>query len=349
MLFAASGETLAEIGRSAAYILEERACVGGDVIVFRPAADADGHFLGYALEAAPAVAQKSRMGHGITVMHIYASALKDLRLPLPPISAQKAIAAFLDRKTAAIENLIRKKQKLLDLLAEKQAALINQAVTKGLDPSVPMRDSGIATIGLVPAHWRVLRNKVVVREVADLSQTGEEELLTVSHITAVTKRAEKDVTMFMAATHVGYKRVQHGDLVINTMWAWMGALGTSEEEGIVSPAYGVYRLDQSQMEPAFYDLFYRTPEYVVEMTRYSKGVWSSRLRLYPESFLGLLVLVPPLQEQRDILAAIRSKVGSYPATIAALSASIERLQEYRQALITAAVTGQHEVREEVQR
>ena len=314
--------------------------------VLRPSSEVDAGYLEYALKSLPTQAQIEVLCTSNTQKNISMADIPRIIIGLPRLPTQKAIADFLDRKTAAIDTLIEKKQRLLALLAEKRAALINQAVTKGLNPNVSMKYSGISTVGTVPQHWRVVRNKVLVREVADLSQTGEEELLTVSHITGVTKRAEKDVTMFLAATHVGYKRVSPGDLVINTMWAWMAALGTSREQGIVSPAYGVYRLDQSQMDPSFYDLFYRTPQYVVEMTRYSKGVWSSRLRLYPESFLGLLVVVPPLSEQRNILSAIENEVGKFPATMKRLSASIERLQEYRQALITAAVTGQLDIGEE---
>lgn len=320
---------------------------GYHLSLFRPSKGRiDGRFLLRALQAQGIREQFWTAANGVTRFGLGQQGMKDALLPVPPLATQKAIADFLDRKTAAIDALIEKKQKLLDLLAEKRAALINQAVTKGLDPNVPMKDSGIPPLGTVPQHWKVVRNKVLVREVVDLSQTGDEELLTVSHITGVTRRSEKDVTMFLAATNVGYKKVHPGDLVINTMWAWMGALGTSADTGIVSPAYGVYRLDRQEMEPRYFDLLYRTPQYVVEMTRYSKGVWSSRLRLYPESFLGLLVPVPPLTEQRRILEVIEQEVGSFPATMQRLSDSISRLQEYRQALITAAVTGQLDIGEE---
>lgn len=105
-------------------------------------------------------------------------------------------------------------------------------------------------------------------------------LLTVSHLTGVTSRAEKDVNMFMAESLEGYKRCEAGDLVINTLWAWMGAMGVARQPGIVSPAYNVYQ-PVAQLDPEYVDLMVRTPRFVEEITRYSKGVWSSRLRLYP--------------------------------------------------------------------
>jgi len=313
--------------------------------VVTPGPDLHAGFLSHWLRGNLFVDEVCARSVGVSYPATNASEVGCIPVPLPPLPTQKAIADFLDKKTAAIDALIEKKQTLFTLLGEKRAALINQAVTKGLDPNVPMKDSGIPPLGPVPRHWKVFRNKVLIREVTDLSTTGEEELLTVSHLTGVTPRSQKEVTMFLAATHIGYKRVQPGDLVINTMWAWMGALGTTSHQGIVSPAYGVYRFDQSRMCPEFFDLFYRTPQYVCEMTRYSRGVWSSRLRLYPESFLALRVPVPPIDEQRAIVRFIDDEVGRYPEVMGKLEAAIQRLQEYRQALITAAVTGQLDIGE----
>src|SRR5262245_50968551 len=103
------------------------------------------------------------------------------------------------------------------------------------------KDSGVEWLGRVPDHWEVLRNKAILHEVDDRSETGDEELLTVSHLTGVTRRSEKTVNMTMAETLVGYKICRRFDLAINTMWGWMGALGVSGCDGIVSPSYNVYR------------------------------------------------------------------------------------------------------------
>ncbi|MCA1694545.1 MAG: restriction endonuclease subunit S, partial [Actinobacteria bacterium] len=189
-------------------------------------------------------------------------------------------------------------------------------------------------------HWRTLRNKVFLREIVDLSADRSEELLTVSHLTGVTPRAEKtEVTMFKAESTVGYKRCATGDLVINTMWAWMGALGVADRRGIVSPAYGVYRFDPDVADPSYFEFVFRSPSYVAEMTRHSKGVWSSRLRLYPEAFLNLRAPVPPLAEQRSIVDAIYQQTRGDTALRDLVRRSIALLRERRQALITDAVTG----------
>src|SRR5262249_34058933 len=126
------------------------------------------------------------------------------------------------------------------------------------------------------------------------------ELLTVSHITGVTPRSAKDVNMFEAETNEGYKVCQPGDLVINTLWAWMGAMGVAPVKGIVSPAYNVYE-PGARLAAAYIDAIVRLPIFAQEVTRYSKGVWSSRLRLYPEGFFEVYLPVPPIKEQLAII------------------------------------------------
>lgn len=110
-----------------------------------------------------------------------------------------------------------------------------------LKPYAEYKDSGQRWLGQIPAAWQLRRAKFLFREIDERSKTGKEELLSVSHKTGVTPRSEKSVTMFLAKSNVGHKLCRPQDLVINTLWAWMAALGVSRHKGIVSPAYGVYR------------------------------------------------------------------------------------------------------------
>ena len=179
------------------------------------------------------------------------------------------------------------------------------------------KDSGVEWLGEVPAHWEACRNKVVFSEIDDRAKEVDAELLTVSHITGVTPRAQKEVNMFMAETLVGYKRCQPGDLVINTMWAWMGALGCSPCRGLVSPAYNVYRpRDQSIVLPRFYDYLCRVPSHRTVMKACSSGVWESRLRLYPDVFLSMRLAFPPISEQLQIAAFLDQETGKIDALLA---------------------------------
>ena len=155
VLFAASGETMEEIGKSVANLMGARACCGGDVIVFRPSIEADPRYLGYAADCATSRFQKSRMGHGMTVMHIYGGQLKRLWLAVPPRDEQQFIADFVDGETERIDTLMAKKQRLVKLLHEQRTTLISQAVTKGLDRDAPMKNSGVEWLDEIPSHWSV--------------------------------------------------------------------------------------------------------------------------------------------------------------------------------------------------
>ncbi len=265
--------------------------------------------------------------------------IANLPIPVPPISTQKAISRFLVAETSEIDGLITAKQKLLDLMAEKRRAIVAEAVMRGLDPSVPLRPSGIDWLGGIPAHWEVERSRWLFTERDQRSQTGEEEMLTVSHLTGVTPRSEKDVNMFEAESTAGYKLCFAGDLAINTLWAWMGAMGTARVDGIVSPAYNVYT-PGPRLLPDFVDALVRIPVFAQEVTRYSKGVWSSRLRLYPEGFFETWWPVPPLDEQQQIAEHISAETAKIDRLRAATESSIALLKERRAALIAAAVTGQ---------
>lgn len=265
-------------------------------------------------------------------------------VPVPPLSQQRAIADYLDRETARLDALVAAKERVLELLAEKRRALITRAITRGLDPHAPLRDSGIPWLGEIPAHWETERARWLFCERDERSKTGEEELLTVSHLTGVTLRSEKNVNMFEAETTEGYKLCLTGDLVINTLWAWMGAMGVARMNGIVSPAYNVY-VTGPRLNPDYIDALARLPVFAQEVTRYSKGVWSSRLRLYPEGFFEVYLPVPSLDEQSAIVKHIATESAKIDALRSATERTIGLLKERRAALIAAIVTGQTDVPE----
>lgn len=304
----------------------------------------DGAFLFRCLQAKPIRVQLELASNGVTRFGIPKSEIGAMTVPVPPLPQQRVIADYLDRETARLDALVAAKEQVLGLLAEKRRALITQAVTRGLDPRVPLHESGIPWLGKIPAHWNIERSRWLFRERDERSVTGEEEMLTVSHLTGVTPRSEKDVNMFEAETNEGYKICHPGDLVINTLWAWMGAMGVASVNGIVSPAYHVYQ-PSSQLEPAYVDAFVRMPVFAQEVTRYSKGVWSSRLRLYPEGFFEVFLPVPPIGEQRAIVGHIAKETAKLDSLQSATERTILLLKERRAALIAAAVTGQIDLKD----
>jgi len=318
------------------------AAFAGYLVRISPSADFDGRFVAYWSESRHYWDQVNTSVVQSTIQNFSAAKYAELRLPTPLLETQRAIADYLDRETARLDALVASKERVLGLLAEKRRALITRAVTHGLDPRAPFRDSGIPWLGEIPAHWKIERTRWLFRERDERSESGEEELLTVSHLTGVTPRSEKDVNMFEAETTEGYKICLAGDLVINTLWAWMGAMGISRVKGIVSPAYNVYE-PGSRLDPNFVDALVRVPTFTQEVIRYSKGVWSSRLRLYPEGFFEVFFPVPPINEQRAIVAHIATETAKLDAMRSATERTILLLKERRAALITAAVTGQIEV------
>lgn len=271
--------------------------------------------------------------------NLNAEKVKNFCIDLPDLDKQRVISSFLDRETAKLDSIKMEKQRLIGLLMEKRSALIARAITQGLNPNAIFRNTGIHWLGRIPEHWKIERAKWLFVERDDRSESGDEELLSVSHLTGVTSRAEKNVNMFMAESMEGYKRCEAGDLVINTLWAWMGAMGVARQPGIVSPAYNVYQ-PIAELDPDYVDLLVRTPRFAEEITRYSKGVWSSRLRLYPEGLYEAWLPVPPKEEQQAIVTHIKQETEKIDAFAQATERTIALLQERRSALISAAVTGQ---------
>ncbi|KQV83920.1 restriction endonuclease subunit S [Massilia sp. Root351] len=201
------------------------------------------------------------------------------------------------------------------------------------------RTSKMQWLPPVPEHWNEQRAKVFFREVDERSRTGEEELLSVSHLTGVTPRSQKNVTMFKAASYVGSKLCRPGDIVINTLWAWMAALGASRHVGIVSPAYGVYRPHRADsFNPAYLDYLLRTRAYVAEYIGRSTGIRSSRLRLYPSQFLDIALIQPPRAEQDQMVAYLRAQDLHIARLIKAKRELIALLTEQKLRIIDHAVT-----------
>lgn len=310
-----------------------------ELLVLEPSEAIHPRFLLYSMLAPKFVGSADASTFGAKMPRANWDFIGSLELRFPEWNIQEAIVHYLDRETARIDGLVTEKERMLALLEEKRAALISRVVTRGLDPSVPLKPSGQEWLSEIPAHWRVERAKNLFTVRDERSDNGSEELLTVSHITGVTSRSEKDVYMFEADDKAGYKHCMPGDLAINTLWAWMGAMGISPLAGIVSPDYHVYT-SKGQLLPEYVDLLCRSRPFVAEVSRWSKGVWSSRLRLYPENFFEMRLPVPPHDEQLEIVRTVETDQRKANALRESLQLSITLAKERRAALITAAVMGQ---------
>jgi type I restriction enzyme S subunit len=314
--------------------------------VVRPRGIASG-FLSYLLRSEYVVGEIISRSVGVSYPAINASELMRIKAPVPADRAeQSAIAAFLDRETGKIDALVAEQEKLIELLKEKRQAVISHAVTKGLDPTVPMKDSGVDWLGKVPEHWQTIRLGALFSEVADKGEDGL-PVLSVSIHYGVSDRELSEEEMDRKVTRSDdlskYKQVLPGDLVYNMMRAWQGGFGAVSVAGQVSPAYVVARPRVTDVSP-FIELLLRTPNAVEEMRRRSHGVTDFRLRLYWDEFKSIEVALPPAQERQSILDAIGRVVARYDGLSAEAQRAIDLLKERRSALISAAVTGKIDVR-----
>ena len=355
-LFAASGETFEDIGRSAVNLLQEKACCGGDVIIFRPAVDLDSLFLGYALDSLPSKAQKSLMGKGYTVVHVYADQLRDLIMALPPPSEQEAIGADLNRETARIDALIAKKTRFIELLKERRSALITEAVTGKFDvatgkPYPKYKDSGIPWLGEVPEGWMVTKLKrgfaVKLGKMLQPHQNAKDQVLCpyvrASNIQPEGVDASDFNEMWMSPTEMNILRLYKGDLLVSEG----GDVGRSAIWNDELPeAYFQNSINRVRALGGNNNQFLN---YLLKSVKSAGAVdvICNRLsiaHLTAEKLNEIDILLPDEKKQSAIAAFLDRKTARIDAVVGKTQKSIELLKERRSALITAAVTGKIDVR-----
>ena len=271
--------------------------------------------------------------------------LRRMSVVAPDLDEQDGIVRHLDRETGRIDGLIEKKTRFIALLKEKRAAVITHAVTRGIDPDAPMKDSGQDWLGRVPAHWDVLRIAALFREVSRPADPAL-PVLSVSIHDGVTDEEladeDRDRKVALSEDRTKYQGVAPGDLVYNMMRAWQGAFGAVTVKGLVSPAY-VVAAPITTFRTKFIEHLLHTKSAAEEIRRFSRGIADFRMRLYWDHFRALKVCLPPLDEQDRILSEIDAETARIDGLIALTERSIDLLREKRAALITAAVTGKIDV------
>ncbi|MFT8989457.1 MAG: restriction endonuclease subunit S [Gluconobacter albidus] len=284
-------------------------------------------------------------GQGTTFVELSRSKLKDVTFLLPPLPEQRAIAAFLDGKCATIDEAVRIKEEQIRLLAERRQILIQEAVTRGLNPNAPMKDSRIDWIGQIPAHWVVRRNFALFRETKNAGNAGL-PVLSVSIHSGVSKEElseEENIrSIIKIEDRSSYKEVLPGDIAYNMMRAWQGGIGAVHTHGMVSPAYVVVR-PIVDLVADYFELLYRTPAFIRQMDASSKGITDFRKRLYWDDFRDCLTIVPPKAEQEEIIRYSSDISAKFHHAISLKESQITALREYKTSLINAAVTGKIKV------
>nr|WP_299379649.1 restriction endonuclease subunit S [uncultured Halomonas sp.] len=307
--------------------------------VIRPRENADSRFVGYVLRNERFIDEVTAHSVGASYPAINAPDLVKLHVPFPQLHEQRAIAAFLDDKCAKIDKAVRIKEKQIKLLTERRQILIQQAVTRGLNPDAPMKDSGIDWIGEIPAHWEVRKIKQLFRLAADASEkNNDHELLSIYTDIGVKPRKDLEERGNKASTTDGYWLVKKGDFIVNKLLAWMGAIGISEYNGVTSPAYDILR-PRHPLNGHYYHRLFRSKSFALEIKRFSRGIMEMRLRIYFDKLGILSVPFPSKNEQDQIIDYLARHEEKINSAISIKEDQITTLKEYKTSLINAAVTG----------
>lgn len=263
-----------------------------------------------------------------------------IQIPIPPLDEQKKIVEYLSTKISQIDAQQRERKRELHLLDKLKQAEIANVVTRGLNPDVPMKDSGIPWIGQIPAHWTTRRIKYLFKEEDEKNTDLSFQLLTFSRKKGIIPFSDANEKAPSAFDLSNYKVIRPGQLLENRMQAWSGMFAKSEIEGCVSPDYSVFSAISDDICVDFFAHLFRTNQYIAHWANLSRGVGEGFNRLYTNQFHSVYALFPPVEEQRTIVEYIQQKNAAIDEMIANLRAEIEFLTEYKQRLIADVVTGQ---------
>ena len=310
-----------------------------------------GAFLFRCLQAKPIRVQLELTAAGITRFGVPKSAIGMVRLPAPPLPQQTTISEYLDCETARIDELIAANERLLRSLAEKRQAIVSQAVTRGLDPNVPLRDSGITWLGDIPAHWETVALRFLVDFTSGATpRTGASEFWD-GEIPWVSPKDMKRLEIHDAQDHISELALSKGILRPidpgSVLMVVRGMILAHSLPVAVTTAPVTFNQDMKALRcrgslvPYFLrDYFRGIEEYIVSLADASAH---GTRKLETEVLGRLEIAVPPLQEQRAIVTYIGEATGKVDRVEAAARATISLLTERRSALIAAAVTGQIDV------
>ena len=282
-----------------------------------------------------------------TIQNFSASKYKSLRVPLPPIAEQLSIVRFLDHSNLKINRAIAAKRKTIGLLNEQKQAIIHQAVTRGLDPTVPLKPSGIPWLGEIPAHWQVKRLGSLLKERGEVNRELQvTDVLSLLRGRGVIPYAEKgNIGNKMSEDIRRYKIVHHDDIVMNSMNVIIGSVGISRYVGCLSPVYYVLERRSINDSPEYLNALFQVEPFHKSLIRIGKGILAHRMRIPMELLKAELFPYPEPTEQRAIMEFVVRSTEAMSSAADALEREAQLLIEYRTRLTSDVVTGKLDVRE----
>ena len=343
ILLGEDGAPFFDRSRPVAFRVAGKIWVNNHAHVLRPRAEMDAAFLAGTLNCVDYRA----FIDGSTRDKLTQGDMKAIPIQCPPVQEQGAIAEFLDRETAKIDALVAKKERLIELLQEKRTALITSAVTRGLDSSVPMKDSGVKWLGEIPAHWEVVGSRVLFTH-RKKSALPDDQQLTASQQYGVIpqrkfiKTEGRSVVQVVTGADI-LKHVEPNDFVMS-MRSFQGGLEHSNYRGRISSAYVIVR-PSDRADSGYFSYALKSTTYIQALQSTSDLVRDGQALRFSNFVQVPLPLIPP-QEQKAIASYLDEKVAQLDRLGDAMARAIRLLKEYRTALISAAVTGKIDVRKE---
>ena len=269
--------------------------------------------------------------------------LAELLYPLPPIDEQNNIVNYIDEQIARTNEIIADTQAQIDTLEQYKRSIITEAVTHGLNPSAPMKESGAGWMPLIPLHWKADKLKFHLRQRGIKNQIDKQVLSLYREYGIVPKDSRDDNHNVTSEDVSDYRYVRVGDFVVNKMKAWQGSVAVSNYEGIVSPAYFVYEFSDDLINKRYFHYLMRNKTYATEFRRLSGGIREGQWDLPSEALNNTIILLPPLDEQQEIADYLDNKCAEIEQIIADKKSQIETLDGYKKSLIYEYVTGKKEV------
>lgn len=316
-----------------------------EILVLRPSDDVNREYLFWYLLNPAFIDAVNSSTYGAKMPRANWCFIGSCPMPMPPINVQEKIAGLLNEKCTQVDALIDNVQAQIEKLKAYKQSLITEVVTKGLDPSVSMKDSGVEWIGEIPKHWELTRikNCFQLRNERNYKDLKDVNLISLYTDKGVIQHSDiTETTGNRAVTADGYKKVYEKDIVVNIILCWMGAIGMSNYIGVTSPAYDVYKpLDGVISE--YYHYLFRTSRFNGECYRYGRGIMMMRWRTYSTEFSSIYIPFPPIEEQQQIATYLDKKCSQIDKLISIKQAKIEKLNEYKKSLIYEYVTGKKNV------
>lgn len=260
---------------------------------------------------------------------------------VPPLSEQQAIADYLDETCSKIDEIIAEAKASIDEYKELKQAVIFEAVTKGLDKNVEMKQCSVNWLDEIPSTWESIRLKYLLTEINNRSETGTEQHLSVSQVMGVVPSYMIAVAN-PTASYVGQKIVEPNDIVFNKLKAHLGVFFMSKYHGLVSPDYAVYRTNDKVI-PKYLEYLFHTSACISELKKYISGVAEGLMRLYTSDLFNIRICLPKVDEQIKIVEYVENKVELFNSLISEKESLINDLEAYKKSLIYEVVTGKRRV------